>query len=55
MIAYRVVYIDSYIGTVSALLCSIFRLQASTEFTGQGFGSGREKEIKATTTRKGDG
>jgi len=32
-----------------------FRLQACAEFTRQGFGTGREKESKATTARKGNG
>jgi len=37
------------------ILCRLFRLQAGAEFTWQGYGTRREKEIKATTARKRNG
>jgi len=36
-------------------VCSFLCIQACAEFTGQSSGTRREKEIKTTTARKGDG
>jgi len=37
------------------MLCRVFCLQTCAEFTWQEFGTRREEEIKATTTRQGNG